>query len=126
MISSLGQFEFLTMNRRPAGPVQRVALESRAGVPGYAAYLTGARGEQQTVETWVDQPSFSAAQWLAEQYRWSVGSVVSIVYAGESLGYDALLLNVDAQPERIVIGYGGLSVVARAGVRATWTFVTRG
>ncbi|WP_291321222.1 hypothetical protein [Desulfonatronospira sp.] len=126
MISSLGQFEFLTMDRKPAGPVQRVALESRAGIPGYAAFLTGARGEQQTVETWVDQPTFASAQWLAEQYRWLVGSVVPIVYAGESLPYSALLVNVDAQPERIVIGYGGLSPVARAGVRATWTLVTRG
>jgi len=123
--SALGIFNFLTMSRRPTGPQPKIVLESRAGVNGFAAWHTGIRGESQTVETWVDTSDYAGAEALAQLYAAAVGSVLPIMYAGAILPFSALVLSVDAQPEPLVIGFGGLSGVSRAGVRATWQILTR-
>ena len=125
MISALGNFDFLTMSRRPVGPLPKIAIESRAGVNGVAAWNTGTRGEVQTIETYVDVPTFGYAQTLADLYATVVGSLLPITYAGQTLPFVALVLSVEAQPEAIVLGVGGLSGVSRAAVRATWQIVTR-
>ena len=123
--SSLGAATFVSMDRRPAKPTQKIQLESKPGVAGSAAWLTGVRSDPQQVTTVADVASYSAAQTLCATYQAMVGTVVAITHGGVSLGYYALILDVDAQPEAIALGVGGLGGSSRALVRARWTIETR-
>lgn len=125
MASSFGSLTFLTMEPRPPAPTAKVQLESRAGVTGNAAWNTGVRSGPVQVETVADVSSWSGAVTLAATYEAAVGTVLSITYGGQSLGYNALILSVEARPEKIVKGMGGLSGSSAAIVRARWTVETR-
>jgi hypothetical protein len=123
--SQIGSYSVLTMDRRPTPPTQKIQLESKAGVAGNAAWTTGVRSEPQQITTVVDVSTWSAAVALCGTYQALIGTVVALVYAGVSLSYSALILDVDAQPEPIRLGAGGLSGTSGALVRARWTIETR-
>ena len=125
MSSSFGSLAFLTMEPRPPAPTAKLQLESRAGVAGNAAWNTGVRSGSVQVETVADVSSWSAAVTLAATYEAAVGTVLAITYGGQSLSYYALILSVEARPEKIVKGLGGLSGNSAAIVRARWTVETR-
>ena len=123
--SAFGVYDFLVMEQRPAAPAQKIQLESRAGVAGNAAWSTGVRSEPQQISTIRDVATYSDAVNLCASYEGIVGTVVTIIYGGVALLYSALILSVDAQPEAIVGGVGGIAGSSRALVRARWTIETR-
>jgi hypothetical protein len=123
--SYFGTAAFLTMVPRPQGPTQKIALESRPGVNGNAAWATGIRSEPQQIETLRDVVDWSAALTLCAGYQAMVGSVVTVTYAGTLQAFAALILDVDPQPESIVKGLGGVAGASTALVRARWTIETR-
>lgn len=123
--SAFGAYNFVVMDRRPAAPTQKIQLESRAGVAGNAAWQTGVRSEPQQVNTVRDVADYATAVTLCASYQSLVGTVVTITYGGVVLGYSALVLDVDAQPEAIAKGVGGIAGASYGLVRARWTIETR-
>jgi hypothetical protein len=123
--SAFGAYDFVQMSRRPAAPTQKIVLESRAGVAGNAAWSTGVRSDPQQIQTLRDVGTYSDAVTLCATYENLVGTVVSITYGGAVLGYTALVLAVEAQPEAVALGVGGIAGSSAALVRATWTIETR-
>jgi hypothetical protein len=123
--SALGTATFLTMVPRPQGPAQKIALESKAGVAGNAAWQTGVRSEPQQIETLRDVTDWAAAVALCATYESAIGSVLTVTYAGVLQGFTALILDVKCSPEKILKGMGGLTPNGTAQVRATWTIETR-
>lgn len=124
-LSSFGAYTFLSMDRRPAAPTEKIQLESKPGVAGNAAWKTGVRSDTQQVNTITDFVSYAAAQTAAATYQSLVGSVLAVTHGGVALGFYALILDVDAQPEAIVLGKGGTIATSRALVRTRWTIETR-
>ena len=123
--SSFGSLNFISMEPRPAGPQQQIALEAKAGVAGHGAFATGVRSRQQTVTTVRDVASWSAALTLCGTYEAAVGTVQSVTFGGTALGFNALILAVECQPEKVVAGVGGIGGTAAAIVTAKWTIETR-
>lgn len=122
---SFGALDFVSMEPRPAAPQQQVALESKAGVAGHGAFLTGVRGRTQTVTTVRDVTSWANALTLCGTYEAAVGTVFAVTFAGTSLGFNALILGVECMPEKIVAGVGGIGGSSAAIVTAKWTIETR-
>lgn len=123
-LSYFGTTPFWTMDPRPPAPQPKVQLESRAGVAGNAAWNTGTRSGPVQIETLADCASWSAAVTLAASYEALVGTVQAITFGGQTLSYSALILAVEARPEKIVAGYSVYGT-SRAMVRARWTIETR-
>lgn len=122
MAAALGAFSFLTMNPRPQGAQEGIVLESRAGAAGHAAWKTGSRGESITVETVVDVSTYAAAVTLCGQYEAAAGSLLACTMGGNAVG-TYLVTRVNATPEAIVLGVGGIAGQSYAMVRATWHLV---
>lgn len=123
--SSFGALNFVSMDPRPVLPQHQVALESKAGVAGHGAFLTGIRSRPQTVTTVRDVASWAAALTLCGTYEAAVGSVLAITYGGTATGMTALILGVETQPEAVVCGVGGLGGSAAAIVTAKWLIEVR-
>ena len=123
--SAFGTATCLTMQPRPQGPAQKIALESKAGVAGNAAWQTGVRSEPQQIETLRDVADWAAAVALCATYEALIGTVLSVTYAGVVQSFSALIMDVKCQPEKILKGFGGLTPNGTAQVRATWTIETR-
>ena len=121
MASSLGSFTFVTFDPKPITAQPGVALESRAGVAGHAAWLTGTRGQTSQHQTVTAVADWATAVTLAALYEAAVGSVLAASFGGVSCG-NQLVLGVKAEPEAIVQGVGeGYGFTALC--RATWTLV---
>lgn len=110
------------MHPRPQGAQEGIVLESRAGAAGHAAWKTGSRGESITVETLADVSSYANAVTLCGSYEAAAGSLLACTMGGASVG-TYLVTRVNATPEAIVLGVGGLAGQSRALVRATWHLV---
>jgi hypothetical protein len=123
--SSFGALNFISMEPRPVLPQHQVALESKAGVAGHGAFLTGVRSRPHTVTTVRDVASWAAALTLCGTYEAAVGSVLAITYGGVATGAYALILSVECQPEKVVAGVGGIGGTAAAIVTAKWQIEVR-
>jgi hypothetical protein len=123
--SALGTAQFLTMEPRPVGPSQKIALESKAGVSGNAAWQTGVRSEPQQITTLRDVADWTAAVTLCAGYESLIGTLVTVTYAGVLQSFSALILDVRPTPEAILFGRGGIAGTSTAQVRAVWTIETR-
>ena len=122
--SSIGTATFISMDPPPTAAVQQIVLESKAGVNGHGAFLTGSRQAPQQVTTVRDFTSFALAVAAKAVYESAVGSVLAVVYGGVGIG-NALILGVDCQCQALVGAVGGLSGSPAAVVTARWTLEMR-
>jgi len=74
--NAIGQFEFIRLDGALEMPLEEYAVESRAGIDGYAIYETGKRGVPMRVVSLVDCPNWSYAQMLYESYTTQIGNIV--------------------------------------------------
>lgn len=121
MASSIGGIAFLRFDRRPPTAGEQVTLEAQAGKDGHAAWQTGSRGRTFSLATMRDVDTFANAQTLCATLEALRGTVVAIVFADTALG-NYLVNNVEATPEKILHGQGGVVGGASAAiVSANWT-----
>lgn len=74
--NAIGNFEFIRLDGSLEVPLMSFAIESRAGVDGYAIYQTGSRGQPIRVRSVVDTPNWAMAEVVYVQYTTTIGSIV--------------------------------------------------
>lgn len=121
---SIGTFNFVNMSVFPLGHKQQVEMESRPGVDGLYFWLTGERGQQFTVETFVDVANVFAAGTIFTQYEKLIGKVVPVVWSDNYMPKQYVVIDVVPIPEgirQIILGVGGVSGISYGICTAAWT-----
>jgi len=108
-LSSIGPYTFVRISELPAPPAQMVQLETRAGVHGVGAWLTGIRGREVTIETVADVLNFADSVLAATNYTTLVGAAPqALVYGGIAMAYSLLVLDVTpVETTQTCLGIGG-------------------
>lgn len=124
MSFSLGSFTFIDMSPMPELIGQQVMTESRPGVAGHNLWLTGARGNPQTITTWRDCINLADAITAMTNYRAAIGSRLAIVWNGNALPRYYDVLNVGPETvERTIGGVGGVLGTSGALLIAQWQLI---
>ena len=125
MATSIGAFSFVRMSEHPTAAQQQIAIESRSGAVGVAAWKIGARGSQYQVETVADTATYATAAALMASYYAAVGSgALAVVVGGVSMASSVIVLKVEpVEVTGTVINVGGLVGNGRGICRARWTLM---
>lgn len=125
MSFSIGDFDFVSLTPMLADSHQRIAIEARPGIDGFALWQTGKRGEPQQLMSFRDAPNLSVAQQLYRAYLTLIGGeAVQLRFAGITAAQKVDVLDVRPAPEgvkRILAGFGGLEGTSFAICTCVWT-----
>lgn len=122
--NSIDSINFVDISPMPELIGQNTLVESRPGVDGHNLWLTGSRGQGQTVTTFADMTNIAAGVAAMTAYKALVGSRVAIVWADQALPKKYDILNVQLiELKATVGGVGGLNGTSSAVLVASWTIM---
>lgn len=108
----LGTFEFLSMSMGPLGPRSQISMQARAGTDEFQFFDNGELATPFESISRVDCSSKESASELLREYEKSVGTVVSLKWAGQEITeYQYMILDVDLLPggmHVLLLGVGGV------------------
>ncbi len=125
-MSSIGNHNFVNIDRRPPGPQEGVQLESQAGVDGVTAWLVGNVGRVSQIVSFRDCVNLAdALTHMANYEAMSALGPQAIYYGSTLLPFGVKVLEVvPLEVKQIVHGTGGVLGNSKAILRARWTVLT--
>lgn len=125
-MSSIGNHQFVTIDRRPPGPQEGVVFESQAGVDGVTAWLTGNVGRTSHIASFRDCVNLADAlnHMAAYELTPALGPL-AIYYGNVQLPFGVKVFDVKPiEIKQIVHGIGGVLGQSKAILRARWSVMT--